>query len=87
MKIRGSIYDHFPIDGLARGAARNSFFRKEFRKFRFTFSENARKSMNMGLNGSAMGPHGLILDEDGAISCPMPLDALPTSFKAVLSQF
>ena len=43
--------------------------------------------MKMGLNGSAMGPHGLILDEDGAISCPMPLDALPTSFKFVLSKF
>ena len=43
--------------------------------------------MKMGLNGSAMGPHGLIFDEDGAISCPMPLDALPTSFKAILSSF
>ena len=87
MKIRGSIYDHFPIDGLARGAARNSFFRKEFQNFRFTFSENVRKSMKMGLNGSAMGPHELIFDEDGAISCPMPPDALPTPFKVVLSPF
>ena len=43
--------------------------------------------MKMGLNGSAMGPHGLILDEDGAISCPMPLDALPTPFKKVLNHF
>ena len=43
--------------------------------------------MNMVLNGSAMGPHGLIFDEDGAISCPMPLDALPTPFKVVLSSF
>ena len=43
--------------------------------------------MNMGMNGSAMIPHGLIFDEDGAISCPMPLDALPTPFKAVLRPF
>ena len=43
--------------------------------------------MKMGLNGSAMGPHGLILDEDGAISCPMPLDALPISFKVFLNVF
>ena len=43
--------------------------------------------MNMGLNGSAVSPHGLIFDEDGAISCPMPLDALPTPFKVVLKPF
>ena len=61
-------------------------FRQIFIDFRI-FSKNVRKSMNMGLNKSAMGPHRLIFDEDGAISCPMPLDALPTSFKAVLSQF
>ena len=40
--------------------------------------------MDMGLNGSAMGPHGLIFEEDGAICCPMPLDTLPTPFKVVL---
>ena len=51
------------------------------------FQEMTEKSMKMGLNGSAMGPHGLIFDEDGAKSCPMPLDALPTPFKAVLSPF
>ena len=43
--------------------------------------------MKMGLNGSEVGPHRLIFDEDGAISCPMPLDALPTPFKAVLRPF
>ena len=32
-------------------------------------------------------PTGLIFDEDGAKSCPMPLDALPTPFKAVLKPF
>ena len=47
----------------------------------------SRKSMKMGINGSAMNPHGLIFDEDGAISCPMPLDAFPTPFKVVLSPF
>ena len=43
--------------------------------------------LNMGLNGYAMGPHGLIFDEDGAISCPMPLNTFPTPFKGVLSPF
>ena len=43
--------------------------------------------MKMGLNGSAMGPHGLIFDEDGAISCPMPLDTVPTPRRVVLRQF
>ena len=43
--------------------------------------------MKMGLNGSAMGPHGLIFDEDGAISCPMPLDILPTPRGVVLKLF
>ena len=43
--------------------------------------------MNTGVNGSAMGPHGLIFDEDGAISCPMPLNAFPTPFMAVLNPF
>ena len=50
-------------------------------------SENARKSMKMGMNGSAMSPHGLIFDEDGAISCPMPPDTLPTPFGVVFMQF
>ena len=43
--------------------------------------------MKIGLNGSAMGPHGLIFDEDGAISCPMPLDALRTPRGVVLTPF
>ena len=43
--------------------------------------------MKMGLNGFEVNPHGLIFDEDGAISCPMPLDALPTSFKVVSRPF
>ena len=43
--------------------------------------------MKMVPNGSAMGPHGLIFDEDGAISCLMPLDAFPAPFKAVLRPF
>ena len=43
--------------------------------------------MNMGLNGVEVGPHGLIFDEDGAISCPMPLDTLPMPFKVVLRPF
>ena len=30
MKIRGLMYAHFPLIGLARGAMRNSAFRKEF---------------------------------------------------------
>ena len=41
----------------------------------------------LGTNGYAMSPHGLIFDEDGAISCPMPLDTFPMPFKAVLSPF
>ena len=85
MKVRGSIYDHFPLSTFSRGAMRNSFFRKEFRTFRFLFSKNDRNSMKMGLNRSAMSPHGLIFDEDGAVSCPMPLDALPTPRGVVLS--
>ena len=87
MKIRGSIYDHFPLGGLARGVTRNSFFRKEFRKCRYTFFENARKLMKMGLNGSAVGPHGLIFDEDEATACTMPLDVFPTPFRVVLGRF
>ena len=43
--------------------------------------------MKIAMNGSAMNPHGLIFDEDGAISCPMPLDALLMPFKGVLSTF
>ena len=43
--------------------------------------------MKMAMNGSAMGPHGLTFDEDGVKSCPMPLDALPALFKAVLKPF
>ena len=43
--------------------------------------------MKMGLNGVEVNPHGLIFDEDGAISCPMPLNALPTPFKVVLNPF
>ena len=87
MKISGSIYDHFPLGGLARGAMRNSFFEKSFRNYGHDFQKMFEKSMKMGLNGSAMGPHGLIFDEDEAISCPMPLDALPTPFKVVLKPF
>ena len=60
---------------------------KEFRTCRSWFSKHVRKSMNMVLNGSAMNPHGFIFDEDGAINCPMPLDALPTPVKVVLTQF
>ena len=41
----------------------------------------------LGTNGYAMGPHGLIFDEDGAISCPMPPDTLPMPFKVVLTPF
>ena len=41
----------------------------------------------LGTNGYAMSPHGLIFDEDRAISCPMPLDAFPTPFKVVLTPF
>ena len=43
--------------------------------------------MNMGLNWVEVCPHGLIFDEDEAVSCPMPLDAFPTPFKVVLSAF
>jgi len=43
--------------------------------------------MNMGLNWVEVSPHGLIFDEDEATGCPMPLEALPTQFKAVLSSF
>ena len=43
--------------------------------------------MRMGLNGSAMGPHGLIFDEDEAKGCPMPLDTLPTPRGVVLRPF
>ena len=87
MKIRGSIYDHFAISTLARGATRNSFFRKEFRTCRSWFSKHVWKLMKMGLNRSAVSPHGLIFDEDGAKSRPMPLDALPTPRGVVLRPF
>ena len=43
--------------------------------------------MKIDMNGSAMGPHGLIFDEDGAKSRPMPLDTLPTSRGVVLESF
>ena len=49
--------------------------------------ENVYKLMNMALNGVEVGPHGLIFDKDGAISCTKPLDALPTPLKAVLRPF
>ena len=87
MKIRGSIYDHFPLGGLARRVTRISFFQKEFRKVRYTFFENARKLMKIGLNGSAVGPHGPILCEVEATACTMPLDAFPTPFWVVLGRF
>ena len=41
--------------------------------------------MKMGLNEVEVSPHGLIFDEDEATGCPMPLEALPTLFKVVLS--
>ena len=41
----------------------------------------------LGTNGYAMSPHGLIFDEDGAISCPMPLDAFPTPFGVIFRSF
>ena len=44
------------------------------------------KNMKMGLNGVEVSPHGLIFDEDEATGCTTPPEALPTSFKAVLSQ-
>ena len=43
--------------------------------------------MKMALNGVEVSPHGLIFDEDGATVCTTPPEALPTLFKAVLSQF
>ena len=43
--------------------------------------------MKMVLNWVAVRPHGLIFNEDGAMGCPMPPEALPTPFKVVLSQF
>ena len=48
--------------------------------------ENDRNFMKIGLNGVAMSPHELIFDEDEATGCPMPLEALPTLFKVVLSK-
>ena len=62
-------------------------FEKSFEQIRCDVRKNARKSLNMGLNGSAMSAHGLRFDEDGAISCPMPLDALPTPFKTFFGSF
>ena len=50
-------------------------------------SEQCSNVMKMGLNGVAMSPHGLIFDEDEATGCTKPPEALPTSFKAVFSQF
>ena len=41
--------------------------------------------MKMGLNEVEVSPHGLILDNDEATGCPMPLEALPTLFKVVSS--
>ena len=52
-----------------------------------TVTTNGRRSMKMGLNWVEVSPHGLIFDEDGATGCTTPPEALPTSFKAVLSQF
>ena len=43
--------------------------------------------MKMGLNWVAVRPHGLIFDEDEAMGCPMPPEALPTPFKVVLTHF
>ena len=41
--------------------------------------------MKIDLNGSAMGPHRLMFDEDGAITCPMPLNTFPTLVKGALN--
>ena len=56
MKVRGSIYDHFPISTFSRGATRNSFFRKEFGTCRFQFSENHRKMHEMVSERRSRGP-------------------------------
>ena len=53
---RGSTYDHFPPIGLARGATRNSFFRKEFRTCRSRFLENDRKLHEMASKRRSRGP-------------------------------
>ena len=49
--------------------------------------QNMTGNLEIGLNGVAVSPHGLISDDDEATGCPMPLEALPTQFKAVLSSF
>ena len=57
------------------------FFKNSFEHFDISrFFENAGNSVKMGLNRFAMGTRGLIFDEDGAISFPMPLDTVPTPF-------
>ncbi len=55
-KSRGSICDHFPPIGLARGAMRNSFFRKEFRTCQSRFLENDRKISEMASKRRSRGP-------------------------------
>ena len=45
------------------------------------------KNYEIGLNGFAMSPHGLIFDEDEATGCPMPLEPFPTPFRLVLGPF
>ena len=59
----------------------------KYQFLRQTVITDGRRSMKMGLNWVEVNPHGLIFDEDEATGCPMPLEALPTQFEAVLSQF
>ena len=77
----------FSTDRFGQRSQEKFIFSKRVSEMSIWISGNVQKSMKMGLNGSAMSPHGLIFDEDGAISCPMPLDALPTPRRAVLRPF
>ena len=60
-----------------------SFTENDIYIYIYIYIANAWKPLKMEY---AMGPHRLIFDEDRAMGCPMPLDALPTPFKAVLTK-
>ena len=74
LKIKGFIEDHFPIGTLARGAAKNSIFPKNFPTRNPSFAEKCLRRVRNGFRFFFWG-HG---DLDPARNCvPNPLATLP----------
>ena len=77
----------FFTDQFGQRSQEKFIFSKRVSEMSIRIFKKCPKLTKMCLNGSAMSPHGLIFDEDGAKSCPMPLDALPTPGGVVLKPF